>query len=116
MPQHIHESYHSKKSRYVVINVPPKLLFDAGVFKPGKLCAVYELEHDDFGDEIVGDKAAGRANEDDDGVMEFTEEGVPGDSDDVWKGLGGTIASMFESQQNEEEEDDDDFNYEDYMV
>ena len=34
------EPYHTSED-YIIINVPPKFTFDAKIFKPSRLCAIY---------------------------------------------------------------------------
>ena len=102
-----------------MINVPPKLLFDAGVFKPGRLCAVYELEWDESLSVSSMDAELGEVSN---SVIEFAEdkehEQEQEQEQDPWKGLGSTISEMFAAEQNPDsvDEEDDDFNFDDYMV
>jgi hypothetical protein len=39
MPQAF-ETYHNC-DRYIIINVPPNIMFQAKIFKPSRLCAIY---------------------------------------------------------------------------
>lgn len=40
------EKYHAD-ANYIIINVPPNFMFQAKIFKPSRLCAVYRrLDHD----------------------------------------------------------------------
>ena len=39
MPQEF-EQYHESE-KYVIINVPPNFMFNAKIFKPSRLCAIY---------------------------------------------------------------------------
>lgn len=41
MPQE-YEKYHDS-SEYVIINVPPVFMFEAKIFKPNRLCAIYRV-------------------------------------------------------------------------
>ncbi|NJN32339.1 MAG: hypothetical protein HC824_19365 [Synechococcales cyanobacterium RM1_1_8] len=36
------EPYHSDIEQYAIVHVPPPLMFQAKVFKPSRLCAVFE--------------------------------------------------------------------------
>jgi hypothetical protein len=36
------EQYHNN-SEYVIINVPPNFMFQAKIFKPSRLCAIYSV-------------------------------------------------------------------------
>ena len=36
------EQYHNC-DRYIIINVPPNFMFQAKIFKPSRLCAIYRL-------------------------------------------------------------------------
>jgi len=85
------------RSHYVIINVPSKLIFDANVFKPSKLCAVYELDH---GDLPVPPPSP-----------------PPAVEDTPWNNLGETIKDMWvEEEGGEDKVDDDDFDFENFMV
>lgn len=42
MPQEL-EKYHNNPD-YVIVNVPPKFMFEAKIFKPSRLCAIYRLQ------------------------------------------------------------------------
>ncbi|GMH79932.1 hypothetical protein TL16_g08327 [Triparma laevis f. inornata] len=93
MPQSIYENYSNSKS-HIIINLPPKLLFDAGVFDPSKLCAVYEIEEEE------GNEALVRA------PVNLVEEENP------LKDLGSTINDIV----FEEEGEEDDFDFDAFMV
>ncbi|BBN09647.1 hypothetical protein MPTK1_4g21480 [Marchantia polymorpha subsp. ruderalis] len=41
MPQE-YEKYLEDKEQYAIINVPPNFMFQAKIFKPSRLCAVYQ--------------------------------------------------------------------------
>lgn len=41
MPREL-EQYHESPD-YVIINVPPQFMFDAKIFKPSRLCAIYQV-------------------------------------------------------------------------
>ena len=36
------ERYHHDSERYAIVHVPPPFMFEARVFKPSRLCAVFE--------------------------------------------------------------------------
>lgn len=36
------EKYHHDKENYVIINVPPQIMFKAKIFKPSRLCAIFK--------------------------------------------------------------------------
>ncbi|MBS0015001.1 MAG: hypothetical protein KFF72_01300 [Arthrospira sp. SH-MAG29] len=39
MPPELEEYYHSDD--YIIVNVPPNYMFQAKIFKPSRLCAIY---------------------------------------------------------------------------
>ena len=42
------EKYHADEN-YIIINVPPNFMFQAKIFKPSRLCAIYRrLDHDNW--------------------------------------------------------------------
>lgn len=45
MPQEF-ESFLHDKENFVIINVPPNFMFKAQIFKPSRLCAIYQIEND----------------------------------------------------------------------
>mmetsp|Transcript_11129 Transcript_11129/g.13757 ORF Transcript_11129/g.13757 Transcript_11129/m.13757 type:complete len:185 (+) Transcript_11129:3-557(+) len=46
-------------SRYIIVNIPPVVMFKAKCFKPSKLCAIYKLEHTRNVDYITQSTTAG---------------------------------------------------------
>lgn len=42
MPAEVEERYHGRPEQYTIINVPPVFMFQAKIFQPPRLCAVYE--------------------------------------------------------------------------
>ncbi|GBG67526.1 hypothetical protein CBR_g656 [Chara braunii] len=36
------EKYHEDKENYVIVNVPPNYMFQAKIFKPSRLCAIFQ--------------------------------------------------------------------------
>lgn len=41
MPSEL-EKYHNNKD-YAIVNVPPNFMFQAKIFKPSRLCAIYQI-------------------------------------------------------------------------
>ena len=117
MPLEIQDEYYLKED-YVVVNVPPTIMFKAKVFKPSRLCCVFAVEglseekleevrrerQRVFGGNIVG------------GDVE--EEESPVGEGGVWDGVGKEINSVWRERIEEEKrgEEDDDFDFDEYMV
>ena len=113
MPEQFEKYYHDKEN-YVVCNIPPFFMFQAKIFKPSRLCAIYQIKgREDFsfsknrdGSETVSGKAP---------TIENSDEVKKNQDDAVWKEMGTSLRQLMIDEAHEEDEDSA-FDFDKYIL
>lgn len=90
---------YASDGQYMLINIPPKVMFDARCFKPSRLCAVYKRIA------VSADALAEHAEKEKLRIEEIAMRAKELENDDLWAGLGTVIQENFHEKEPEDDSD-----------
>lgn len=126
MPNEMERYYHDKEN-YVVCNIPPFFMFKAKIFKPSRLCAIYQVEgreefsfrknRDGTQSAAIGDLEGSRSANANGPMKENAQVDAQKEQEEkVWKGMGDSLRQMMIDQTLEDDDDDEQFDFDSYLL